>query len=414
MMGLMVSVVTDLYSQFRHGAASVKRLNRVAFGYRGGVKDFSFAALRRWPDIEAANLFAVDAADRLILDESASVLAGAGPGEVVVIGDHYGALSVGAAALHAVTGIRVHQDELSGELALARNAERSALAGTFTSMPLGPDLLAGAKVVLLRLPRSLDALDEIAALIAAHADPEVTVYAGGMIKHLALAMNEVLGRYFSSVQPGLARQKARVLTVTGPTSDSPSGAVWPKRQFHDDLSLWVCAHGGAFAGTRVDVGTRFLLGVLEGAKPDAASAIDLGCGTGVLATALAMARPGTTVLATDQSAAAVASALATAETNGVAERVRVQRDNGLESQPDASAELILLNPPFHVGATVHAGVATRLFEDAARVLSPGGELWTVFNSHLRYRPALTRLIGPTREVARNAKFTITVSRRRAG
>ncbi len=355
-----------------------------------------------------------------MLDEAAVALADARPGEVVVIGDNYGALTLGVqnlvaenptpAALHAVTGIRVHQDELSGELALAHNAKVLGLTNTFRSMSLESRLLSGAKVVLLRLPRSLDALDEIAALIAEHSDPGVTVYAGGRIKHLALAMNDVLGRYFASVRPGLARQKARVLTVSGPAPDAV-GKGWPMRQFHDDLGLWVCAHGGAFAGTRVDIGTRFLLGVMGEAKPDAASAIDLGCGTGVIAAALAVARPDITVLATDQSAAAVTSAIATAEANGVAERVRVLRDDGLASQPTGSAELILLNPPFHVGATVHTGLATRLFDDAARVLAPGGELWTVFNSHLGYRPALTRIVGPTRQAARNTKFTITVSTR---
>ncbi|MEO7123329.1 MAG: methyltransferase, partial [Lacisediminihabitans sp.] len=41
-----------------------------------------------------------------------------------------------------------------------------------------------------------------------------------------------------------------------------------------------------------------------------------------------------------------------------------------------------------------------------------GELWTVFNSHLSYRPALSRIIGSTRQVARNDKFTVTVSTRR--
>lgn len=345
-----------------------------------------------------------------MLDEARGALSDAGPGEVVMIGDNYGALSLGAAAMHHVKGIRVHQDELSGELALARNEEAAELTDTYRSLPLGQELLTGATVVLLRLPRSLDALDEVAATIAAHADRSVTIYAGGMIKHLALAMNEVLGCYFDSVRPGLARQKARVLTVTGPLP----GAIetgWPQRQFHEDLGLWVCAHGGVFAGTRVDIGTRFLLGALEGAKPDAASAIDLGCGTGVLAAALAVARPGISVLATDQSAAAIASAVATAEANDVADRVRVLRDNGLASQPDASTELILLNPPFHTGATVHSGLAKRLFEDAARVLAPGGELWTVFNSHLGYRPALSRIVGPTREVGRNNKFTITVSTR---
>ena len=380
-------------------------------GYRGEVNDFSFDALRRWPDAEESNLFAVDAADRLMLDEAATALTSAGPGDVVVVGDNYGALSLGAAATHAVADVRVHQDERVGELALARNAAELELADALRSMPLEPELLSGAKIVLLRLPRSLDALDEVAALIAAHADPAVTVYAGGMIKHMALAMNEVLGHHFAGVQPGRARQKARVLTVTGPVADA-TGTAWPKRQFHDNLGLWVCAHGGAFAGTRIDIGTRFLLDTLSEAKPDAASAIDLGCGTGVVASALALARPGITVLATDQSAAAVASARATAEANGVSDHVRVLRDDGLASQLDASAELILLNPPFHVGATVHTGAAVRLFEDAARVLAPGGELWTVFNSHLGYRPILNRLIGPTRQVARNTKFTVTVSTRR--
>lgn len=385
---------------------------------------FSFDALRRWPDVEADNLFAADAADRLLLDEAAPVLTRAAPGEVAVVGDDYGALTLGAAALHAAADIRVHQDALSGERALARNAGELGLAGSFRSLPLGAELLRGARVVLLRLPRSLDALDEIAGLIAAHADPAVTIYAGGMVKHLALAMNEVLRRHFGEVRPGLARQKARVLTVRSassfpepaegvvlpdPSTSSGTESSWPQRQFHADLGLWVCAHGGAFAGTRVDIGTRFLLGVLGAARPDAASAIDLGCGTGVLASALAMARPGISVLATDQSAAAVASARATMEANGVADRVRVVRDLGLGAQPDASAELIVLNPPFHVGAAVHAGLAARLFADAARVLAPGGELWTVFNSHLGYRPALTRIVGPTRQLARNAKFTITVS-----
>jgi 16S rRNA (guanine1207-N2)-methyltransferase len=43
------------------------------------------------------------------------------------------------------------------------------------------------------------------------------------------------------------------------------------------------------------------------------------------------------------------------------------------------------------------------------VLTPGGELWTVFNSHLGYSSVLSRLIGPTRVVHRDLKFTVTAS-----
>lgn len=375
---------------------------------------FEYAGLRRWPDVEGDNLFASDAADRLIADVARDAVGGNAqdaPGALVVIGDAYGALTL-AAADGGVRGIRVHQDPLTGERALAANAAALGLADAYTVHPLDASLVTGARVVLLRLPRSLDALAEIAALIAEHAHPEVVVVAGGMLKHMSVAMNEVLGNVFGSVTASLARQKARVLTAREP---HPVAAIalgrWPERAYDEELGLWVCAHGAAFAGTSVDIGTRFLLSVIDDAVPDARTAVDLGCGTGVLATTLARRRPEMQVTATDQSAAAVASATATAAANHVSDRVTVVRDDGLASQPDASAELIVLNPPFHIGAAVHTGIAHRMFADAGRVLAPGGELWTVWNSHLGYRSALERAVGPTRQIARNAKFTVTASQR---
>jgi 16S rRNA (guanine1207-N2)-methyltransferase len=370
--------------------------------------DFPYDRLRRRPDVEAPNLFASDAADRLLADIAGdSVLA---PG-LVVIGDTHGALTLAAAARGA-RGIRVHQDPLTAEHALDANAAALDLRGAYEHRPLDESLVRGAETVLLRLPRSLDALAEIATLLAEHAHPEVTVYAGGMLKHMTTAMNGVLGEVFGSVEASLARQKARVLTVREP---HPAAATvldrWPERALDAETGLWVCAHGAAFAGTTVDIGTRFLLGVVGDARPDARTAIDLGCGTGVLASALAVARPELRVIATDQSAAAVASASATALANGVGGRVSVVRDDALASQPDGSADLIVLNPPFHIGAAVHTGIAHRLFAEAGRVLAAGGELWAVWNSHLGYRSALERNVGPTRQIARNSKFTVTASRR---
>jgi 16S rRNA (guanine1207-N2)-methyltransferase len=119
--------------------------------------DYSPAALRRRPDIEAPDLLASDAADRLILDESSEARRAAAAGEIVVIGDDYGALTLGAADAGA-TGIRVHQDSLAGERALAENALAVGFGDRFRSLPLDASLVAGARVVLVRLPRALDAL----------------------------------------------------------------------------------------------------------------------------------------------------------------------------------------------------------------------------------------------------------------
>ena len=370
---------------------------------------FSLDALRRYPDVEAANLFASDASDRLILDEASAALAGAPAGGVAVIGDRYGALTLGAAALHGAIAIRTHQDALTGERALAANADRLGLSA-YMPHGLGDALVSGARVVLLQLPRSLDELDEIAGVVATFADPRVQLFAGGRVKHMSRSMNDVLGRWFGVVEAGLARQKSRVLVASEPRpADRRPAARRPASEQHADLGLTVCAHGGAFAGTSIDIGTRFLLESADRMAPAAASAVDLGCGTGVLAVALARARPALHVTATDESASAVASARATAVANDVADRVSVIRDDAASSLAEGCTDLVVLNPPFHVGATVHSGVALRLFADAARVLRPGGELWTVWNSHLLYRPVLERIVGPTRQIARNTKFTVTVS-----
>jgi len=366
---------------------------------------FDFDAMRRYPDLEADNLFAVDASDRLILDEAASALTS--DTKLAVINDHYGALTLGAIAMHDLSGVRVHQDALSGEQALRFNAKAEQLEALYENHALDAELLQAATVVLMQLPKSLDELDDFAAAIAHFASADVVVFAGGRIKHMTPAMNDVFKRYFGRVDVSLARQKSRVLIVREPIADASAPTI--RTEQHRDLGLTLAATGSTFAGTKVDIGTRALLKVLAKAKPDAELAIDLGCGTGVLAAALASARPELRVIATDQSAAAVSSATHTMELNGLSARVTVVRDDGLDTQPDDSADLIVLNPPFHIGAVVHTGLALRLFEDAARVLRPGGELWTVFNSHLGYRQALARIVGPTELVTHNEKFMVTVS-----
>ena len=367
-----------------------------------------FDGLRRAPDVEAPELVAVDATDRLLLDDAAEMLAACGPGEVAVVDDAYGALTLGSVALHGARDVRIAQDLLVGERALARNAERAGLSGTYRSLPLGPELASGARVVLVQAPKALEALREIAEVLAASAAPDVTVLVGGRVKHMTHAMNDVLRDSFTDVSATLARQKSRVLVARGP---KPSRSSFPRRQEHPDLGLTVCAHGAAFAGTKIDIGTRTLLSALDAAAP-VGTALDLGCGTGVLAASLARSHPDVGVVAVDQSAAAVASAAATAEVNGLGDRIRVVRDDAADSVPAASIDLVVCNPPFHVGAAVVTTAADRLFVAAGRVLRPGGELWTVYNSALRYKPTLSRLVGPTRVAQQTPKFTVTVSTRR--
>lgn len=379
-----------------------------------------FQVLRRRPDVEAPNLQAWDATDRLLLDTAVQL--GRAGGSIVVIGDRYGALTLGAAAVLAPASLRVHQDLVTGERALRLNAEalqaremaagdRPGAEGGFVQLPLGQELLADADTVLLQLPKTLAELEETAAAVARYAAPGVRLLAGGRVKHMSLGMNAVLERFFLSVQPQLARQKSRVLLAGGPKS-SASSARFPVVEHLSGLDLDVAAHGAVFAGPKLDIGTRYLLTFLPAMKP-ARHAVDLGCGTGILAAMYARHFPGAAVTATDQSAAAVQSALATARANGLADRITVLQDDALSTFDDGSVDAVLLNPPFHIGAGVHAGAGLKMIEAAGRVLAPGGELWTVFNRHLDYLPAMERRVGPTVVEGRNPKFTVTRSTRRS-
>lgn len=370
------------------------------------ISDDLFAGLRRRPDVEAVNLHAWDATDRLLLETAAAE--GRAGTRIAVVGDRYGALTLGAGAVLAPEDLRVHQDLVTGERALRLNAGPGA---RFEQLPLGADLLAGAGTVLLQLPKTLAELEEIAAAVALHADRDAVVLAGGRVKHMSLGMNRVLEQYFTTVQPQLARQKSRVILASWPRPDAPA-TKFPVLEHLAELDLAVAAHGAVFAGPKLDIGTRFLLDFLPD-MPAAAHAVDLGCGTGILAAMYARRFPGAVVTASDQSAAAVASALATARANNLADRISVLQDDALSTLPAGSADLVLLNPPFHVGAGIHAGAGLKLISAAARVLAPGGELWTVYNRHLPYLPALEREVGATDVRGRNPKFLVARTVRRA-
>ncbi len=370
-------------------------------------------ALRPYPDAGDPDHRAHDAADRLLLDESAEARQGVARREITVTGDTFGALAL-ACVSDATDGVvRVHQDSLGGERALAANARLTGLQASVASLPLDAEVVRDARVVLVRLPRSLEALGDIAGLIAAHAAPDVVVFAGGRIKHMSLGMNDVLREHFDTVDVSHARQKSRVLIARGP-HDGRDAEPSAGRLRIGDTDVEVRAFGGVFAGATLDIGTRLLLDNLPDAIPGHTDdpAIDLACGNGIVGATLALRHPELRVYASDESAAAVASARATATANGIADRMTVVRDDALSTLPDASASFIALNPPFHRGAAIDETIARHLFADAARVLRPGGELWTVWNSALRYRPSLEKLVGSTRQIARTPKFTVTASTRR--
>jgi 16S rRNA (guanine1207-N2)-methyltransferase len=115
--------------------------------------------------------------------------------------------------------------------------------------------------------------------------------------------------------------------------------VWGQR-------LDLVSASGVFSAGRVDPGTAVLF---RSTDPPATGTtyLDLGCGYGLVACALAVANPKATVWAVDVNARALALTAENAERVGVAARVRACQPG--EVPDDLVLDQIWSNPPIRVG-----------------------------------------------------------------
>jgi 16S rRNA (guanine1207-N2)-methyltransferase len=143
-----------------------------------------------------------------------------------------------------------------------------------------------------------------------------------------------------------------------------------------DLQLTLTTDRGVFGGGGVDPGTKYLL--LDGPPPapDASgNLLDLGCGYGPVALALARRAPGATVWAVDVNERARALTAANAEAVG-ATNVRVAAPDQVPG--DVHFAGIWSNPPIRIGKpALHALLLTWLDR-----LEPDGHAWLVVHKHL--------------------------------
>ncbi|MGC2942248.1 MULTISPECIES: methyltransferase [unclassified Brevibacterium] len=314
-----------------------------------------------------------------------------------------------AAAVESLAGAGESAGEVVTEAApVLAVSELSEIAGL-------AELGVGETWAVVNVPKAMNALTETIAVLQPFVSTIIVI---GRSDAMSRGVNKELARGFGRVDVSPGVGKHRMIIGSRPLS-SPSLPEFPRRGVITQGGvgeLEVRAHGACFSGTKSDEGSELLVDALLGLLADDApeSVLDLGCGNGWLLTAAMRASGANTGLGIDVSKAAVASARATAEANGVG--IDVILGDAADSEEPALAglgefDLILLNPPFHQGTAIETETAAALMAAAAEHLAPGGQVLTVFNSHLRYRDRLESIIGPSRQLARNKKFTVIASRR---
>jgi len=147
---------------------------------------------------------------------------------------------------------------------------------------------------------------------------------------------------------------------------------------------------GVFAWDRLDEGTRLLAERMR-INPDD-SVVDLGCGNGILGLMAAkMAARGNVVLL-DSDAEAIRSATRSVEANALTNCTVLPNDAG-SAVKTSSFDVVVTNPPFHVGRRAEFDIANQFIEDAGEVLKPGGRFYLVANVRLPYENTIRDYFG---------------------
>lgn len=199
---------------------------------------------------------------------------------------------------------------------------------------------------------------------------------------------------------------AKLIRRPGPTPPLPDPEGF------EAFGVTVVGLPGVFSAAKPDKATSLMLGALERLDPDGSAlngkdVLDLGCGTGLIGAWAA--RRGATVTLVDGDLPSVRSAQATLAASGLS-GVAIHSDVDAALDPEATFDVILTNPPFHVGRGVVLDVAREFIAAAGRRLRPGGTLHLVANDFLPYEADL-RDLGEVRETLREAGFKVlTVTR----
>jgi len=167
---------------------------------------------------------------------------------------------------------------------------------------------------------------------------------------------------------------------------------------------------GVFSWDRFDRGSQALIESVE--AEGAAEVLELGCGYGIVGMAVARLAPEARVTMVDVDVEAVSSARRSVEANGLADRCEVLASDVAGAVEGRRFDVVVSNPPFHVGKATDLDVPAQFIRDAARVLKPGGRLFMVANRTLPYEAWVEACFGSYRIVVDGREFKVIAATRR--
>ena len=354
---------------------------------RPGRKRSSAATTDRLLDgrLEVTSARGVRGPDRVLLE----ALGGGLAGRVLAAGGREGLIAIAASRLHPDTGV----DLFSMDAYEARRA-REALAANEAGgvrVVLGADLPREQPYdwVLLPVPRTGDAMlaqeliseahDALAPggkLLAACDNPKDRWVRERILETFGSATIHARGKhglaYIARKRPG-HEPRARDFRRT-----------FRARLLGQELELET--RPGVFSHGELDDGAR-ALGEAARVSEDS-RVVDLGCGSGALGIAAALAAPRGKALLVDSQPRSVEAARANAARNGARNALVVLAED-LGSAAEGSFDLVLANPPYYADHRI----TEHFTREAFRALRTGGEVLVVTKAAQRAAGIVSAVFG---------------------
>ncbi|MEO8010213.1 MAG: methyltransferase [Dokdonella sp.] len=257
-------------------------------------------------------------------------------------------------------------------------------------------------------PRQRDESRAMFARAFAHRADDGIVVASVANDAGARSSEQDMRRLCADVQV-LSKHKCRVFwSAPRAHVDAALAAEWTKFDAVRAIDSDYVSRPGLFAWDRIDPASRLLVTHLPTTLRGHAA--DLGAGFGYLACAALRHCPG---IESVDLYEADARALEPARTN----IERALREHATPVAADVlwhdvtrglpkRYEVIISNPPFHIGRADQPELGRGFITAAARALEPAGSLWLVANRHLPYEAALAELFKEVRTVVMQGGFKV--------
>lgn len=327
---------------------------------------------------------------------------------VLIVGA--GAGGIGLPLARAGAAVTFADDHVAALAAARQSFAQARLKAEFaTTLDLAPE--QPFDLALLNIVWWTDAARgaELIALAARHTRPGGIVAVGGGKDAGIGAAERDLKAVVGPAVPVVYKKGHRIVAARRPEGwAGQQASAGTTTITAGGTQLTIAVQAGVFADGGLDPATALLLDTLD--VPPGASVLDLGCGAGIIALAVARRDPAAALTLVDSNVVAVATARRNLEINGVAGRVLAS--DGVAALAGETFDLVASNPPFHVGRTRSEALARRFISEAHGVLRPGGALWLVANRFLRYEPHIEATFGNVAERAGDTRFKVLVAYRR--